>query len=192
MKQLLDFIPLVLFFAAFKIYGIFPATGVLIASSVLVYGGLWVKERHLERSQVIALLGTIAFGGITLLLHDETWLKWKAPIVNWIFAGVFLGSQFVGEKPLVERMMGHVLNAPATVWRRLNLAWVVFFLFAGAANLYVAFTYEKYWVDFKVFGSLGMTLAFLIGQMVWLSRYIPRDEDGKPAAPDARPHAEKE
>ncbi len=184
MKQLLDFVPLVLFFAAFKIYGIFPATGVLIASSVLIYGSIWIKDGKLERSQLITLIGTIAFGGITLLLHDETWLKWKAPIVNWIFAGVFLGSQFIGDKPVVERMMGHVLNAPATVWRRLNLAWVVFFIFSGAANLYVAFTYEKYWVDFKVFGSLGMTLLFLIGQMFWLARYIPKDEDGKPLTPE--------
>mgnify|MGYP001627351869 CR=1 FL=1 len=185
MKQWLDFIPLILFFTAFKLYGIFPATGVLIASSVVLYGGIWLRERRLEKSQLITLIGTVAFGGITLLLHDETWLKWKAPIVNWIFAGVFLGSMFVGDKPLIERMMGQVLHPPAPVWARLNLAWVAFFVFSGAANLYVAFTYEKWWVDFKVFGSLGMTLLFIIGQMLWLARYIPRDEDGKPVAPDA-------
>lgn len=180
MKQFLDFIPLVLFFAAFKTLGIFPATGVLVASSVIVYGGLWIKERHLERSQIITLVGTIAFGSITLLLHDETWLKWKAPIINWIFAVVFFGSFFIGEKPLIERMMSHAIPAPAKVWKQLNMAWVIFFIVAGTANLYVAFTYEKYWVDFKVFGSLGMTVLFLIGQMIWLSRYIPRDENGNP------------
>lgn len=187
MKQWLDFIPLILFFAAFKLYGIFPATGVLIASSVVLYGGIWLRERRLEKSQLITLIGTIAFGGITLLLHDETWLKWKAPIVNWIFAGVFLGSMFVGDKPLIERMMGQVLQPPAHVWARLNLAWVLFFVFAGAANLYVAFTYEKWWVDFKVFGSLGMTLLFIIGQILWLARYLPKDEDGKPVLPEHRP-----
>jgi intracellular septation protein len=180
MKQFLDFIPLFLFFAAYKSLGIFPATAVLIGSSVLVYGGIWLKDRHLERSQVITLVGTIAFGSITLLLHDETYLKWKAPIINWIFAAVFLGSQFIGDKTVIERMMGHAIPAPAAAWRKLNIAWVIFFIIAGAANLYVAFTYEKYWVDFKVFGSLGMTLLFLVGQMIWLSRYIPRDEDGKP------------
>jgi intracellular septation protein len=179
MKQFLDFIPLFLFFAAYKTLGIFPATGVLIGSSVLVYGAIWLKDRHLERSQVITLIATIAFGSITLLLHDETYLKWKAPVINWIFAVIFLGSQFIGDKPIIERMMGHAIPAPAFVWRKLNIAWVLFFIVAGAANLYVAFTYEKYWVDFKVFGSLGMTLTFLIGQMVWLSRYIPHDDDRK-------------
>lgn len=175
MKQFLDFVPLVLFFAAFKLYGIFPATGVLIAGSILVYGGLWLKERHLERSQVITLVGTLAFGSITLLLHDETWLKWKAPIINWIFALIFLGSHFIGDKPMVERMMGHILTPPSSVWKKLNIAWVIFFIVAGATNLYVAFTYEKYWVDFKVFGSLSMTVVFLVGQMLWLARYMPKD-----------------
>lgn len=177
MKQLLDFLPLILFFATYKTLGIFPATSVLIGTTVLVYGGLWIKERTLEKSHVITLVATLVFGGITLFMRDENWLKWKAPIINWIFAVVFLGSHFVGNKVVIERMLGHALTAPVHVWRRLNLAWVVFFIFAGSANLYVAFTYEKYWVDFKVFGSLGMTLVFLVGQMVYLSRYMPRDEN---------------
>lgn len=177
MKQWLDFVPLILFFAAFKMYGIFPATAVLIAATVAVYGGLWIKERTLEKNHVITLVATLLFGGITLLLHDETWLKWKAPIINWIFATVFLGSHFIGDKVVIERMLGHALTVPSFVWWRLNIAWVVFFIFAGAANLYVAFTYEDYWVDFKVFGSLGMTLLFLVGQMIYLSRYLPKDDD---------------
>jgi intracellular septation protein len=182
MKQWLDFVPLFLFFAAFKLYGIFPATGVLIAATVTIYGGLWIKERTLEKSHVITLVATLVFGGITLLLHDETWLKWKAPIINWIFAFVFLGSHVIGDKVVIERMLGHALTVPSAVWSRLNLAWVVFFIFAGAANLYVAFTYEQYWVDFKVFGSLGMTLLFLIGQMIYLSRYLPKDDDSTSGA----------
>jgi len=177
MKQLLDFLPLILFFATYKTHGIFPATAVLIGATVVVYGGLWIKERKLEKSHVITLVATLAFGSITLLLRDETWLKWKAPIINWIFAAIFLGSHFVGDKVVIERMLGHALSAPEQIWRRLNVAWVAFFIFAGSANLYFAFNYEKYWVDFKVFGSLGMTLLFLVGQMLYLSRYMPHDEN---------------
>lgn len=182
MKQWLDFVPLFLFFAAYKLYGIFPATAVLVVATVLIYGGLLIKERTLAKSHVITLVATLAFGSITLLLHDVTWLKWKAPIINWIFAAVFLGSHFIGDKTMIERMLGHAVTVPEPVWRRLNLAWVVFFIFAGSANLYVAFTYEKYWVDFKVFGSLGMTLVFMACQMLYLSRYLPNDNDNSSGA----------
>lgn len=175
MKQWLDFIPLFLFFAAFKTLGIFPATAALIASSVLVYGGIWLKDRHLENGQKLTLVATILFGSITLLLHDETWLKWKAPVINWLFAAAFLGSMYIGEQPLVQRMLGKAFDMPASLWRKLNLAWVAFFIIAGAANAYVAFYIAKYWVDFKVFGSLAMTLLFLVGQFILLSRYIRQD-----------------
>jgi len=177
MKQWLDFIPLVLFFIAFKVWGIFPATMVLIGASVVVYGGLWIATRHLERNQIITLVVTLAFGGITLALHDVTYLKWKAPVINWIFAVVFLGSHFIGEKVVIERMLGHAITAPEPVWKKLNIAWVFFFIFCGAINLYVAFHWEAYWVDFKVFGSLGMTLVFVIAQTAYLSRYITQTEN---------------
>ncbi len=176
MKQWLDFIPLVLFFIAFKVLGIFPATMVLIGATVVVYGGLWIATRELERNQLITLVVTLLFGGITLALHDVTYLKWKAPIINWIFAIVFLGSHFIGEKVVIERMLGHAITAPAEVWKKLNIAWVLFFIFAGAINLYVAFHWEAHWVDFKVFGSLGMTLAFVVAQTLYLSRYIKHSE----------------
>ena len=175
MKQWLDFIPLVLFFATFKTVGIFPATAVLIGSSVLVYGAIWLKDRHLDNSQKVTLVATILFGGITLLLHDETYLKWKAPVINWIFAAAFLGSLYIGEQPLVQRMLGKAFDMPSAVWRKLNLAWVAFFIFAGAANAYVAFYFAQYWVDFKVFGSLAMTLVFIVAQFVLLSRYLRQD-----------------
>ena len=176
MKQWLDFIPLFAFFATFKTLGIFPATAVLIGSSVLVYGAIWLKDRHLENSQKVTLVATILFGSVTLLLHDETYLKWKAPVINWIFAAAFLGSMYIGEQPLVQRMMAKAFDMPASIWRKLNWAWVIFFVVAGSANAYVAFYFSQYWVDFKVFGSLGMTLIFIIGQMVVLSRYIKQEE----------------
>jgi intracellular septation protein len=176
MKQWLDFLPLLAFFIAFKTLGIFPATAVLLVSTVLVYGSLWIATRHLERNQVITLVATLGFGGITLLLHDVTYLKWKAPIINWIFAAIFLGSHFIGEKVVIQRMLEQAITAPANVWKKLSFAWILFFVFAGAINLYVAFTWDKYWVDFKVWGSLCMTLLFIVGQTIYLSKYISKTE----------------
>ena len=186
MKQFIDFIPLILFFIVYKLDprtidlaghsfelgGIFSATAVLIASSVLVYGTLLVVQRKLEKGQWLTLVACLLFGGMTLAFHSETFLKWKAPVVNWIFAIAFLGSHFIGDKPLIQRMMGHAISLPQPIWIKLNQAWIVFFLFCGSANLFVAFTFQEWWVDFKVFGSLGLTLLFLIGQGIYLSRHL--------------------
>lgn len=185
-KQFIDFIPLILFFIVFKleprdvelagqvfsIGGIFSATAMLIISSLVVYGSLFAMQRRLEKGQWITLAGCLLFGGLTLAFHSETFLKWKAPVVNWLFALGFVGSHFIGEQPLIKRVMGHAVSLPDPIWTKLNIAWVVFFIFLGGANLFVAFTFQAIWVDFKVFGSLGMTLLFLIGQGVYLSRHM--------------------
>lgn len=185
-KQFIDFIPLILFFIVFKLEprdvelagqafpfgGIFSATAMLIISSVLVYGTLFALNKRLEKSQWITLLGCLFFGGLTLAFQSETFLKWKAPVVNWIFALAFAGSHFIGQQPLIKRVMGHAVSLPDPIWTKLNIAWVVFFIVLGATNLFVAFTFQSIWVDFKVFGSLGMTLLFLIGQGVYLSRHM--------------------
>ncbi|OLS61623.1 septation protein A [Pseudomonas putida] len=194
MKQFIDFIPLLLFFIVYKIEprlvevagqsfnlgGIYSATAVLIISSLVVYGALFIRQRRLEKGQLLTLVACLVFGGLTLAFHSETFLKWKAPVVNWLFALAFLGSHFIGDKVLIKRIMGHALTLPDTVWSRLNVAWIAFFLFCGAANLFVAFTFQDYWVDFKVFGSLGMTVLFLVAQGVYLSRHL---HDSDPTTP---------
>lgn len=192
MKQFIDFIPLILFFIVFKIEprdvellgqswvlgGIFSATAVLIASSVVVYGTLFIAHKRLEKTQWLTLFGCLFFGGLTLAFHSETFLKWKAPVVNWLFALGFAASHFIGKQPLIRRMMGHAVELPDSVWTKLNIAWVAFFLVLGGTNLFVAFTFHEIWVDFKVFGSLGMTLVFLIAQGVFIARHIkPAPED---------------
>ncbi|MDZ5602114.1 septation protein A [Pseudomonas sp. RP23018S] len=196
MKQFIDFIPLLLFFIVYKLDprmvdlaghdfelgGIYSATKVLIAASVVVYGALFIRQRKLEKGQWLTLIACLLFGGLTLAFHSVTFLKWKAPVVNWLFALAFLGSHFIGDKVLVKRFMGHAMSLPEPVWLRLNMAWVVFFMFCGAANLYVAFTFEDFWVDFKVFGSLGMTVVFLIAQGIYLSRHL-HDSDTPPTKP---------
>nr|WP_272903804.1 septation protein A [Pseudomonas petrae] len=192
-KQFIDFIPLILFFIVYKISpqavdvlghsfmvgGIYSATAMLIASSLVVYGVLYVRQGKLEKSQWLTLIACLVFGSLTLAFHSETFLKWKAPVVNWVFALIFAGSHFIGDRLLIQRIMGHALTLPQAVWTKLNIAWIVFFLFCGAANLYVAFTYQEFWVDFKVFGSLGMTLLFLVGQGIYLARHI---HDADPSA----------
>ena len=190
MKQLIDFIPLIVFFVVYKmdprvvelgghqldVGGPFSATMFLMAVSVIVYGGIFLKNKSLEKSQAITVAAVMLFGGMTLAFHDEAFLKWKAPIVNWIFAVAFLGSQFIGEKPLVQRMMDHAITLPNEIWLKMNLSWVVFFVLLGAANLFVAFTFHEIWVDFKVFGSLILTFLFVIIQFAAISRYIRVEE----------------
>lgn len=194
MKQFIDFIPLLLFFIVYKLDprvvdlaghdfqlgGIYSATKVLIISSIVVYGALFIRQRKLEKGQWLTLVACLVFGGLTLAFHSETFLKWKAPVVNWLFALGFAASHFIGDRVLIKRIMGHALTLPEPVWTRLNLAWIVFFLVCGAANLFVAFTFQEFWVDFKVFGSLGMTVVFLVAQGIYLSRYL---HDGDPGTP---------
>lgn len=177
MKQLIDFIPLIAFFATYQLYDIYTATKVLMIGVPLQYLLTWLVVKKLEKFQVITLIAVLVFGGLTLLLHDETYLKWKAPIVNWIFALSFFASQFIGEDNLVKRMMGHAITLSKDVWRTLNYSWVMFFIISGAANLFVAFTYHEIWVEFKVFGSLGMTLVFMVAQAVYLSKYIQQENE---------------
>jgi Intracellular septation protein A len=125
---------------------------------------------------LITLALIIILGGATLIFHDETFIKWKPTIVNWGFALVFLGSHFIGKKPIVRRLMDQALYLPEKVWNRLSYMWVVFFIFSGIANLYVAFNYDTdTWVNFKLFGLMGLTLAFILVQGVYISRYIQDD-----------------
>jgi len=167
----------------YNLGGVFSATEVLVAASILVYGAIFIANRRLDRSQVITLATVLVFCSFTLLMRDESILKWKAPVVNWIFAIIFFGSQYIGQSPLIKRMMGHAIDLPDNVWIKLNFSWVLFFLFVGCTNLFVAFTYHEYWVDFKVFGSLGLTILFLIAQTIFLAKYINNDKET--AAEDA-------
>ena len=200
MKQFIDFIPLLLFFIVYKLDprlvelaghdfelgGIYSATKVLIGSSLIVYGALFLRQRKLEKGQWLTLVACLVFGGLTLAFHSETFLKWKAPVVNWLFALGFGASHFIGDRVLIKRIMGHALTLPEPVWLRLNVAWILFFLFCGAANLFVAFTFERFWVDFKVFGSLGLTVLFMVAQGLYLSRHL-RDND-TPTPPSSTQH----
>lgn len=173
MKFLTDFLPILLFFIAYQLYDIYVATAVAIAASVLQVSYLWLFKKKIEKMHLVTLGLLVIFGGLTLALRDPLFIKWKPTVVNWLFAAVFLGSQFIGKKSMVERMMSHAIDLPATIWTRLNISWGVFFLVSGILNLYVAFNFaEETWVNFKLFGMLGLTILFVILQSFYMARHI--------------------
>ena len=172
MKLLTDFIPIILFFVVFKLKDIYWATGVAIAATLVQVLVLLLRKRKVETMQWVTLAMMIVLGGATILLHDEKFVKWKATGVNWGFAVAFLVTQWRGQ-PLIKRMMGKSVELPEGIWRRLNLAWAGFFLFSGATNLAVAYLCStEVWVNFKVFGLMGMLIVFVIAQALWLSRHM--------------------
>ncbi len=177
MKFLYDFFPILLFFLAYKLWGIYTATAVAIGAAAVQTLAFWLKHRRFEKMHLITFSLLLVFGGLTLLLRDPVFIKWKPTVINWLFAAVFLGSHWIGARPLVERMMSHAIKAQRAVWLRLSWMWIVFFVGIGLLNLYVAYNYsEDTWVNFKLFGMLGITLVFVIGQAFYLSRYVVEQE----------------
>jgi intracellular septation protein len=178
MKQLFEFFPILLFFIAFKLYDIYVATAVVIVATILQVGYAWFRYRKVETMQWITLGLILVMGGATILLHDEQFIKWKLSIIEWLFGLAFIGSQFIGKKPIVERMMSKSLTLPDFVWRRLNLMWGCFFITVGFINVYVMFHYTTdQWVTFKTFGVPGLMVLFIVLQMVFLYKYIPETEE---------------
>lgn len=177
MKFLFDIFPVVLFFVAFKWWGIYVATAVAIAATMLQVGWSWMRHRKVDNMLWVSLAIIVVFGGATLWLRDETFIKWKPTVLYWLFAAVLLGSVLLFRKNLIRAMMEKQLTLPDPVWNRLNLSWVGFFAAMGAANLYVAFHYStEFWVNFKMFGGIGLMLAFVVAQALMLSRYIETGE----------------
>jgi intracellular septation protein len=180
MKLLFDFLPILLFFIAYKLADIYVATGVLIVVTLAQVGWIWLRQRRVEKIPLFTAALVLVLGGATLLLHDPVFVKWKPTVVNWLFAVAFLGSRFIGRKTLLERMMGGQLELPSPVWVKLTLAWAIFFLVMGLANLYVAYTFdENTWVNFKLFGMLGLTLVFVLAQALYMSRHLKADDAPK-------------
>lgn len=178
MKQLLEFIPIILFFIAYKFYDIYVATAVVIVATVIQVAYTLLKHRKVESMQWITLALVLVMGGATLYLQDEQFIKWKLSIIEWLFGAAFLGSQFVGKKTFVERMMSANLSLPAIIWKRLNTMWSVFFISVGFINLYVMYNFSTDdWVTFKTFGVPGLMVIFIVLQMVFLYKYVPETEE---------------
>ena len=173
MKLLYDFFPILLFFIAYKLFDIYVATAVAIAATFLQIAISWFKTHTVATMQWVTLAVIILFGGLTLYLHDEQFIKWKPTVINWLFGAAFLFSHLFGEQTAIERMLASNLTLPKPVWQRLNLLWVCFFLLMGGINLYVMSHFDRdTWVNFKLFGMLGLTMVFIVLQSLYLSRYM--------------------
>ncbi|AJK46832.1 MULTISPECIES: septation protein A [Burkholderia] len=176
MKFLFDLFPIILFFAAFKLWGIFTATAVAIVATLLQVA--WVAWRHKKVDTMLWVsLGVIVvFGGATLVLHDEKFIQWKPTVLYWLFAVVLIGARYLFGKNLIAKMMGKQLSLPIAIWDKLNVAWGLFFVVLGVANLYVVNHYTpSQWVNFKLFGTTGAMFVFIILQSLWLAKYL-KDE----------------
>jgi intracellular septation protein len=173
MKFLFDIFPVLLFFIAFKIYGIYVATGVAIAATFAQIGWVWMRHRKVDTMLWVTLGIMVVFGGATLLLHDETFIKWKPTVLYWLFAAVLTGAQVFYRKNLIRAMMEKQVTLPEAVWHKLLFGWVGFFCVMGALNLYVAYNYSTdAWVNFKLFGGMGLMFVFVLLQAVMLGKYM--------------------
>ena len=219
MKLLIDFFPVVLFLIAYKFTNIYTATIVIIVAAFVQVAGYWLVTRRVEKMHLISLALFVVLGGLTLYLRDKRFIMWKPTIINWLFAAAFVVSAYIGGKPLIQRMLSGQLELPDIAWKKLNWAWVGFFIVSGLINIYFAQRYleaqdaltsaapetteeqlanldcgdgfssvalplcetaaakEKTWVRVKVFGLMGLTILFIIGQTIFLMRYMKDDEN---------------
>ncbi|MDO9598183.1 MAG: septation protein A [Azoarcus sp.] len=200
MKFLFDLLPVILFFAAYKFAGADPdaslalasrllgdgivasqapiliATLVAIFATALQIALVWLKHRKVDRMLWISLVIIVVFGGATLLFHNPTFIKWKPTALYWLFSGVLVFSALLLKRNLIRKMLEAQIQLPDPVWSKLNLAWAAFFAAMGVLNLYVAYNFsEEAWVNFKLFGGMGLMLGFVLAQGFYLSRHMQED-----------------
>jgi intracellular septation protein len=177
MKLLIDFFPVLLFFAAFKLKGIFVATMVAMAASAAQIGWMYFKHRKVEPLMWLSLAIITVFGGATLLLHDETFIKWKPTVLYWLFGLALMAGQLFFGKNAMKGVMGKQITLPEKAWKKLNLSWGGFFMLLGGINLYVAYSFStNTWVNFKLFGIMGLILSFSIAQGVMIIAWQKKDD----------------
>ena len=177
MKFFFDLLPVLAFFVAFQIAGIYAATAVAIATTFVQVAWLKLRGKRVDAMLWASLAIIVVFGGATLVLKDETFIKWKPTVLYWLLGAVLGGAALVFRRNLIRAMLSEQVQLPDPVWNRLNWSWVGFFLFMGGLNLYVAFNYSTdLWVNFKLFGGMGLMLVFVFLQAIYLSRHIQEKE----------------
>jgi len=178
MKLLFDLFPVILFFIAFKAFDIYVATAAAIVATVAQIA--WTKWRHgkVDVMLWVSFVIIAVFGGATLLLHDETFIKWKPTVLYWLFSAILLFSSLLFDKNLMRALLHEKIALPLHIWHRLNLTWSLFFAALGLANLYVAFSYPtETWVNFKLFGFTGLMAVFILVQSMWLAKYVDEKKE---------------
>jgi intracellular septation protein len=186
MQLLFDFLPVIAFFVAYKLANIYVATLVIIVATVLQVSIHWLRTRRVNPMHLVSASLILVFGGLTLAIRDAVFIMWKPTVVNWLFAAAFLASLLprFGGRPLVQRLMTTTeaeFNLSPALWRRLNWMWIAFFLVMGAVNIAVFHYFdEETWVNFKLFGMLGLTLAFVVIQGFWIAAQA--HHDGSPVS----------
>ena len=183
MKFLFDFFPILAFFIAYYLpadrgQAIYIATATAIIASLIQIGIYWYRHKRVEKMHLITLTIILVLGGATLLLHDERFIKWKPTAVYWAFALVILGSNYFTKKNIMKTMLGQQIDLPESVWGHLNLSWAGFFAVVGIINLYIAYHFStQFWVNFKMFGMLGLFFLFAVGQSFFLARFLPDSKE---------------
>ncbi len=176
MQLLFDFFPVIAFFIAYKLTDIYVATAVLIVAVLVQTGLQWVRHRKVSSMALISAVLVLVFGGLTLAIHDEMFIKWKVTVVNWLFASGFLLSHYFGDKPFVQRMLEANVELARPLWLRLSWMWIAFFSIVGAVNLYITYNYSTdVWAAFKLYGLIGLTVLFVLIQGAWLASKMPAE-----------------
>ena len=173
MKFLFDIFPVILFFAAFKLYDIYVATAVAMGATAVQIGWVWLRHRKVDNMLWVSLAVILVFGGATLLLQDETFIKWKPTVLYWLFAGTLAIAAAGFKKNLIRAMLEQQVTLPEAIWTKLLASWILFFAAMGILNLFVAYSFSTdAWVNFKLFGGIGLMLVFVALQAVLLARHI--------------------
>jgi intracellular septation protein len=192
MHAIFEYLPLIIFFIFFKFGDLYWATGSLIVTSALQILYYIIKKKPIPKRNWI-FFGLIAvFGGLTIFFHDDAFIKWKVTIINTLFAVALIVSNHLFKKNLIKEMLGEGLTLPENIWTKLNLAWAIFFLFCGTLNIYIAYNFElETWVNFKVFGLMGLTFVFAVGSIFSLYKYLPLDDEQENEKKDCEKIASK-
>ncbi len=180
MKALLDFIPILAFFITYIFFGqdLYLAVKVIMVATAVQLAVLWIKDRKISRMHMISGALLLGLGGLTLALNNDLFIKWKPTVVNWLFAAVFAGSLWIGEKPMMQRVAEESMPLDAKSWRQLTSAYAWFFGFLGVLNLIVVYNVsEATWVKFKLFGLMGLTVLFMLAQGVWIMKKLPAEQE---------------
>jgi len=181
MQALLDFLPVVAFVVAYWLTDFKTAILVIMIAMVIQVIATWLLTRTVNKLLLGSAGLVVGLGSISLLLDNDLIFKWKPTVLNWVFAAAFLGSRYIGEKTIVQRIMESVAKEDIVLkrddWQQLNIMWIAYFIIAGIANIVVAYNFsEAFWVNFKLFGLLGLTFAFMLFQAFWLTRKADNSE----------------